>query len=71
MSAQERGPFPRRPTNTLRCHRAHNANENRFRGAAHFRQALLREQKGMVPTHDIREALDAWIERRAPQYQGR
>jgi len=25
----------------------------------------------MVPTHDIREALDAWIARRPPQYQGR
>jgi len=25
----------------------------------------------MVPTHDIREALDAWIARRLPQYQGR
>jgi enoyl-CoA hydratase/carnithine racemase len=25
----------------------------------------------MVPTRDIREALDAWIERRSPQYQGR
>src|SRR3954470_9475771 len=25
----------------------------------------------MVPTHDIREALDAWIERRSPKYQGR
>jgi len=24
----------------------------------------------MVPTHDIREALDAWIGRRKPQYQG-
>lgn len=24
----------------------------------------------MVPTHDIREALDAWIARRAPQYRG-
>lgn len=25
----------------------------------------------MVPTHDMREGLDAWIERRTPQYQGR
>lgn len=25
----------------------------------------------MVPTHDIREALDAWIARRPPEYQGR
>lgn len=25
----------------------------------------------MVPTHDVREALDAWIARRPPQYQGR
>ena len=25
----------------------------------------------MVPTHDIREALDAWTARRPPQYQGR
>jgi enoyl-CoA hydratase len=25
----------------------------------------------MVPTHDIREALDAWIARRPPRYQGR
>jgi enoyl-CoA hydratase len=25
----------------------------------------------MVPTHDIREALDAWIARRQPQYLGR
>lgn len=25
----------------------------------------------MVPTHDMREALNAWIERRSPQYQGR
>lgn len=25
----------------------------------------------MVPTHDIREALDAWIDRRKPEYQGR
>jgi len=25
----------------------------------------------MVPTHDIREALDAWLERRTPRYQGR
>jgi enoyl-CoA hydratase len=25
----------------------------------------------MVPTHDIREALDAWIARRPPHYQGR
>src|SRR3954469_22071934 len=25
----------------------------------------------MVPTHDIREGLDAWIERRSPKYQGR
>jgi enoyl-CoA hydratase len=25
----------------------------------------------MVPTHDFREALDAWIARRPPQYQGR
>lgn len=25
----------------------------------------------MVPTHDIREALDAWIDRRLPQYLGR
>lgn len=24
----------------------------------------------MVPTHDLREALDAWIERRPPQYRG-
>lgn len=24
----------------------------------------------MVPTHDIREALDAWIDRRKPEYQG-
>ena len=24
----------------------------------------------MVPTHDIREALDAWIERRKPEYRG-
>ena len=24
----------------------------------------------MVPTHDLREALDAWIDRRAPQYEG-
>lgn len=24
----------------------------------------------MVPTHDLREALDAWIERRKPEYQG-
>ena len=25
----------------------------------------------MVPTHDIREALDAWMARRPPRYQGR
>ena len=25
----------------------------------------------MVPTHDMREALDAWIDRREPKYQGR
>jgi enoyl-CoA hydratase len=25
----------------------------------------------MVPTHDLREALDAWIARRTPSYQGR
>jgi len=25
----------------------------------------------MVPTHDIREALDAWIDRRQPAYKGR
>ena len=25
----------------------------------------------MVPTHDLREALDAWIARRPPEYQGR
>ncbi|MBX2853976.1 MAG: crotonase/enoyl-CoA hydratase family protein [Rhodobacteraceae bacterium] len=25
----------------------------------------------MVPTHDIREALDAWIDRRPPSYKGR
>ena len=25
----------------------------------------------MVPTHDLREALDAWIARRPPHYQGR
>jgi enoyl-CoA hydratase len=25
----------------------------------------------MVPTHDLREGLDAWIERRAPAYDGR
>ena len=25
----------------------------------------------MVPTHDLREALDAWIGRRTPQYRGR
>lgn len=25
----------------------------------------------MVPTHDVREALDAWIERRKPAYQAR
>jgi enoyl-CoA hydratase len=25
----------------------------------------------MAPTHDTREALDAWIERRTPNYQGR
>ena len=25
----------------------------------------------MVPTHDIREAIDAWIARRPPEYQGR
>jgi enoyl-CoA hydratase len=25
----------------------------------------------MVPTHDLRESLDAWIARRPPQYQGR
>ena len=25
----------------------------------------------MVPTHDIREALDAWIDRREPAYKGR
>jgi enoyl-CoA hydratase len=25
----------------------------------------------MVPTYDLREALDAWIERRPPHYQGR
>ena len=24
----------------------------------------------MVPTHDIREALDAWIDRRKPEYRG-
>lgn len=24
----------------------------------------------MVPTHDLREALDAWIDRRKPEYQG-
>ena len=24
----------------------------------------------MVPTHDIRKALDAWIGRRKPEYQG-
>jgi enoyl-CoA hydratase len=24
----------------------------------------------MVPTHDLREALDAWIERRKPEYRG-
>jgi len=25
----------------------------------------------VVPTHDLREALDAWIARRKPAYQGR
>jgi enoyl-CoA hydratase len=25
----------------------------------------------MVPTHDTKEALDAWMERRTPNYQGR
>lgn len=25
----------------------------------------------MVPTHDLREGLDAWIERREPHYLGR
>jgi len=24
----------------------------------------------MVPTHDVREALDAWLERRPPVYSG-